>query len=423
MIKNVNAEILSDSPERIEQCKQVYDSLYSDQCFYRSNSSGAIPWLISENPWKLEPEIQSQLKLLGEVVFKFFDALQCLYESGHQYVIETLDIGVSDNLRGLQLTKPLQFFRLDILVSNKKVYLTEIEEVFGGAGVLAAMESAYGINYDSFYRLLNEFNIKNIYIDDTFLEYGIEMKLLSKRLGGDIKILPFSKFNPNNLGVSWRFCYTKDLSQYSLEIIDSIISSTVHFINPLFHGYSSKLALALLFHEGSKEDLKILMGEKDYHTLIKSVPRTILLNKDNFKLYDILNTRKSNVLKVADCRDDINYNWGSRGVYFGSSMSQKKWKNILNEAMENKIPEKDIYGSTYMVMEQIESDRYDIPFYNPCENAICLMNKARLKLGPIYTRINNKVEMGKAMEATFVNTSRKVHVGTHAVVAPVILGE
>ena len=72
----------------------------------------------------------------------------------------------------------------------------------------------------------------------------------------------------------------------------------------------------------------------------------------------------------------------------------------------------------FMATEFIESDRYDLPFWDRENNQMSLMSKARIRLQPIYYRRQDRMELVTSM-ATFVNTSKKVHLGRHAIQVPV----
>ena len=76
-----------------------------------------------------------------------------------------------------------------------------------------------------------------------------------------------------------------------------------------------------------------------------------------------------------------------------------------------------IFYGTGLFLWIVESDRFDVPFLHPESGELALMTRARIRLGPIFFRAGGQSRL-VAGHATFVNTSRKIHLGKHAVCAP-----
>lgn len=73
-----------------------------------------------------------------------------------------------------------------------------------------------------------------------------------------------------------------------------------------------------------------------------------------------------------------------------------------------------------MISDLVDSDRFDVEFLHPQSRQLCLLPRARIRLTPIYAREAHGSEL-LGGHATFVNTSRKVHLGHHAVCTPFVL--
>ena len=86
--------------------------------------------------------------------------------------------------------------------------------------------------------------------------------------------------------------------------------------------------------------------------------------------------------------------------------------------MAGKIPgHPEVREARYLVSELVESDRFDAPFLYPGLGVLALMTRARVRLTPIFFRDETGPHL-VAGHATFVNTSRKIHLGSYAVCAP-----
>ncbi|SMH28499.1 hypothetical protein [Azospirillum agricola] len=381
-----------------------------------------FPWLVGSAPFRLPRYVWDRLQLAGEATFAFVDAVQQFYRDGEPVVRSTLDINTPNNLKGLQIERPIHTFRLDIILERGQPRITEIEEVYGNVGKLHAMEAAYGLRFDRLFENFAERKIEHIYVDDSVTNYSGELTLMRSRLkrsfGMDVPHTYFSAFDRNGQGRSaWRFCYTRDFSQYDQDHQHRIVGSDWNFTNPLFHGYGTKALLGLAYDEEIAPALRLHMGEALFSALRDAVPRCrmVKLNEDPRPLYAL---HKQGVLKIVDCPGHPQYAWGSRGVFFGLG-ARSRWQNTVDAAVAGSVVGRpDISGVAYVLSELVESDQFDVPFLHPVTHKIAIMPRARMRLAPIFFRNGSRVEQVGG-HATFVNTSRKVHLGQHAVCVPI----
>jgi hypothetical protein len=131
---------------------------------------------------------------------------------------------------------------------------------------------------------------------------------------------------------------------------------------------------------------------------------------------DLKTNRRHKVLKVIDS-DAAEYTWGSRGIYFGDQ-SARRWTQAVNAAIAGHIPGRaDLAGTRFVISDLVDSDKFDVEFLHPVTAQLCVMPDARLRLTPIFARRESGCDL-LGGHATFVNTSRKVHLGRHAVCTP-----
>ena len=420
-IKGVNSKPKSYDKKLIEDVKIIEKKLLNEGVEF-NGSKEIVPWLVATKSFRLNNELKERITNLGKAVFLYFDAIQELYKC-NEYIKELLDLNVLDDLKGLDLEKKIKTFRLDIVVENNIPKITEVEEIYGNAGKMHAMQVAYGSNFNSLFSSFAKEKIKYVLYDDTVKNYIPELTIFIKRLKKqynlDVKLYPFSLINDKMHGTAWRFCYTKDFNQYNYEMRKKIINSKMKYINPLFHGYAMKSIFIPLYNVRYESFFKEKMG-KDFFDYLKigTIRSEIINQQTNFEL--LIDNRKREVIKVVDSPNNLDYNWGSRGVYFGDT-AKNKWEKIVEYVKKGQIPFKpEINNVIFMASELVDSDKYDIDFWDRDNNCISTMYNARIRLGPIFFRSDKNIEFVGG-HATFVNTSRKVHLGKHAVCAPIDL--
>lgn len=379
------------------------------------------PWLVAARPFVLGTELHDRLTRLGRAVFALLDAVQSLYGMGDPIVRAHLDTGVPAELRGLDLDRLIDTYRLDVVVHDGKPYLTEVEEIFGNAGKAHAFEAAYGVSAGRLFETFKRLGIEHIWLDDSYPMYRAENELVATRMaeqfGIEVNVDTFSRFRDDGR-VGWRFCYVKELRQYDQELRSKILRAAGRLTNPLFHGYGTKGLLSLTWDERLADPLRDLMGASSFEDLRAGVPhsRFVPMDPDQELVEELKATGRHKVLKVVDS-DGVEFTWGSRGVYFGDQ-SARRWHQAVDAAAAGHIPGRpDLRNTRYLVTDLVDSDRFEVPFLHPVSRRLCLMPRARMRLTPIFGRGAGGGEL-LGGHATFVNTSRKVHLGRHAVCAP-----
>lgn len=381
---------------------------------------GEVPWLQAIRPFALDNRLLRSIKRLGDAVFAFVDAVQMLYIEGNERVRAHLDLGVPRDLRGLDLMSRIETFRLDLIISGGVPLITEIEEVYGNAGKAYAMQLAYGVSYLDLFQAFADIGVTHVLVDDGVTTYDSELRLFATAIKSlhshQIEIAPLSTADLTGVGTAWRFCYTTDLAQYPVRRRSAIIHSGIRFVNPLFHGYGTKALLALAWDSAVQSDLERAFGRRELHQLRRNVPRCWVQRFSRLSAHNLLKDRANLVAKVISSPADRSATWGSRGTYFGES-SNAKWQALVDAITNEHLPARPEHPAAYMLMDLVESDRFDVEFLHPDLNRIALMRNARIRLAPIFFRRPQGPQL-VAGHATFVATSRKVHLGSHAVCAP-----
>ncbi|MGH3827833.1 MAG: hypothetical protein ACRDQX_11770 [Pseudonocardiaceae bacterium] len=414
--------VVADTDTSLREAAEVAsDSMVRAGVRFTGSAESTVPWLVAVRPFALGAELYGRLERLGGAVFALLDAAQDLYAEGNPIVRGHLDTGVPADLRGFDLDRYIEMYRLDVLVSGGMPLLTEVEEIFGNAGKAHAFELAYGVSAKPLYAAFHRLGIANIWLDDGYPMYRSENELVAQRMeeefGVDMHIAPFSKFRDDGR-VGWRFCYVKEFRQYDKNLRARILAASDRLVNPLFHGYGTKGLLSLAWDDLLEGDLTARLGEDRVATPRAGVPRSQFMPIDPTPEFieDLKVNRRRKVLKVVDS-DGVEYTWGSCGVYFGDQ-SAKRWGESVDAAAAGHIPGRpDLIRTRFLISDLVESDKFDVEFLHPVTAQLCVMPGARLRLTPIFARGESGCDL-LGGHATFVNTSRKIHLGRHAVCAP-----
>jgi hypothetical protein len=381
--------------------------------------AGTLPWLMAVEPFTLDAVLTSRVQRLGSAMVAYVDAVQRLYAAGNPVVRHHLDLGTEPDLRGLQLDRHIQTFRLDLVLSDGRPVATELEEVYGNAGKAYAMQLAYGTSYHELFASFATLRLSHILVDDGVQGYGSELALLRRALrrlhGQDVAVRFFSEVDPADVTAAWRFCYTTDLGQYDRRRRAQIVEADTRYINPLFHGYGTKAQLALAWHPEVAAAMEAELDAETWAVVRAGIVEGQLLTgaEDDERL---VAERRMLVIKVTSSPADRSATWGSRGVYFGES-SARKWATVLAGVRGGHLPGHPASPARFLVNRLVESDRFDVIYFDPELERLSVMKRARIRIAPIFFRTGDHVRL-VAGHATFVNTSRKVHLGRHAVCAP-----
>ncbi|MGP3951428.1 hypothetical protein [Streptomyces sp. 7N604] len=410
-------------PDRLGAALRAEEALVALKVRYGGSDPERVPWLVAARPFPLGPGLTQRLERLGAAVCALCDTARDLYAEGEPHARAVLDIGVPEDLRGRDLGRRIELFRLDVVLSQGSPRVTEIEEAFGNVGKMHAFERAYGVGASDLFRAFHQRGIERIWMDDQYPMYRPENELAASRMreqfGRPMEVEFFSSFRDDGRR-GWRFCYVKELRQYETRLRRQILAAAERLINPLFHGYGTKALLSLLWDEALECRIVQRLGAQTLVVLRTSVPHSQVLpaRPDPAWVEQLKACGRQKVLKVIDS-DAPEFTWGSRGVFFGDH-SASRWRRALDAAAAGRVPGcPEATSARFVISDLVESDRFDVEFLHPESRQLCLMPRARIRLTPIYARDEHGSEL-LGGHATFVNTSRKVHLGHHAICTPFV---
>jgi hypothetical protein len=421
-LDGVKYEPAAEDPDRLAAALWAQDSLTQQKLRYGNSDPSRPPWLVASAPFVIEAALAERLERLGTAVGALCDASRRLYAANDPSVTSALDIGVPPDLRGHGLDRPIELFRLDIVLHNGEPQVTEMEEAFSGVGHMHAFEQAYGVSASALFQAFDALGIERVWMDDTWPTYREENELVAKRLKQEfhrnVKVGSFLDFHDDGR-IGWRFGYVSQLQQYAPALRQCILKAADRLVNPPFHGYGTKALLSLIWDTPASERLAGVLDDATWRVLRSCVPPCRLLPGSlSPEMTDRLITeRNTTVLKVVSS-DDPDLLWGSRGVFFGGRGSGARWRRMMDAVAHGRVPDHPQDHARYLASNLVDSDRFNIEFLHPHTKQLCQMVRARVRLTPIYARFGTHYRLLCAY-ATFVNTSRKVHLGSHAVCTPV----
>jgi hypothetical protein len=110
-------------------------------------------WRISPNPFRLGPELASDIDSLGRILLQFYRAVNLLYRKSlegkqPEWVARWLDLGKPPELLALQRAPAFKnavprVIRPDLLISENGLSVTELDSVPGGIGLTAWLNQTY----------------------------------------------------------------------------------------------------------------------------------------------------------------------------------------------------------------------------------------------------------------------------------------
>ncbi len=473
----------------LRRCAAIHEALVRDG-LYETPSSGAetqaggaatARWRIAPDPFVLSADQVAFFRSLGTHLLAFYRALNRLYlESvrGAQpvWVSAYLDQGKPESLVAYSRMKRFRdllpdVIRPDIIPTDDRMVITELDSVPGGIGLTGALGRAYGQwsgvsgeivgGVDGMVRGFAEMlrhhlssrplanareEVIAIVVSDEAKDYRPEMRWLAARLREsgieascvEPEELAFTEeglFLPGPAGdrpvsLLYRFFELFDLKNIpKSELIMYSAKKDRTIVTPPFKpALEEKLAFALLHHPILAPFWTKELGEETFSLLKSLMPQTWVLDPRPLPPSGIIPDLRVARRAVADWRDvaeagqkDRRYvvkpsgfselAWGSRGVSVGHDLSQKDWAAALDGALAS-FP-----TTPYILQEFHKGRRFELSYYDQRANEVVPM-AGRARLSPYYFVTGDRAELAGIL-ATVCPLDKKLIHGMHdAVMVP-----
>ena len=380
-----------------------------------------LPFLLSPEPFRLEPKEVKHLEGLGRTLFSFQQACDRIYKRSKKekitpWVAETLDTGKPLWLIEAQSKEPYinalpRVIRPDLLLTEDGYALTELDSVPGGIGLTAWLQQQYSDSpsmIEGFRSLAPEGMA--IQVSEEASDYKPEMQWLSEQLGEqwhcvnaedgevfDQNYRFFELFDWENIPTVKQFCH-EEISP------------------PLKPHLEEKLWLAFLHTPSLQSIWKEELREKKIRQLKKIVPFGWVVDPSPLPPHSSLpklNTHtweavkefsqkeRELVLKVSGFSEKA---WGSRGVTIGHDCSSKQWSEAIDEATES------FESNPYILQRFADTKLVDHPYYDPDTGEVKIM-KGRVRLCPYYFVSSDyqEVKLGGVLVTINPADKKKIH--------------
>lgn len=423
------------------------------EAFPREGLFEGKEWLFSPEPFFLEPRICEELRSLGALLERFLLQANRFYFESREgvrepWVARLLDRGKPPEVLDLGLLEHFRHdiprvIRPDLLLTAGGLFLTEIDSLPGGIGVLGWLNQLYAGSgwdviggargmIDGFSRVLGE----GIVVFSRESEgYRPEMEWMLNQIdpasGSGKRVWAEADFDaaPGVCDTIYRFFELWDLPNVrNRSVFERMaVEGSSRFTPPMKAFLEEKLWLALLWAPGLRGHWEELLGRGDFETLQRVVPRGWVLDPEPLpyfaeyhglgiqswvELRDFTQKERRLVLKISGFSESA---WGSRGVHIGHDLSAGQWGAVLEEALgcAGKNP--------YILQRFHQAKAVDHPFWDPQTGKQRVM-RGRVRLCPYYFCKGGSVQLEGVLATICPEDKKIIHGMRDSILVPCVPG-
>jgi hypothetical protein len=409
-------------------------------------------WLLSPEPFLVEPKLAEQLAKLGHRLNLFNKACNELYQrsiSGKQpgWIADYLDRGKPPELVEFSRRK---IFRADLpRVIRPDLVLTEsgpdgrlgftiaeLDTIPGGIGLtqwLNATYASFGTHdliggasgmLDGFRSILG--GTGEVLVSNEAATYRPEMRYLARLSEGALRVHEAESYRPSPAQPSlYRFFEHFDLPNLpSASAIQQVVADGAATITPPFKPYlEEKLWFALFWLRPLREFWRRELSERHFLELQKVIPYTWILDPQalphhavipflEIQSFEELKTfsqkQRELILKISGFHETA---WGSRSVVLGSDASQTEWTTAITDALGE-------FPTHPHILQRFHKGRLvDQRFLNPATGDIGTLH-GRVRLCPYYFVIDGQAELRGALATVCPADKKLLHGMKDAIMVP-----
>jgi hypothetical protein len=406
-------------------------------------------FLLSPDPFPIDPAFAKELEQLGHRLFIFQRACNELYQrsiKGKQpaWIAAYLDAGKPADL--IEFSRQKQFrndlplvIRPDLILTETGYTIAEIDSVPGGIGLTGWLNQTYAAlgsdviggaegMLDGFRSLLLEGG--DIVISEESSTYRPEMNWVVAQLNTrnaplQWRVVDAETYEPTAGRNVYRFFELFDLSNLPRvsALMNAAKDGTVRVTPPFKPYLEEKMWFALFWMRPLREFWRRELGEKYFLKLQEVIPYTWPLDPTPLPQHAVIprleinDWREAGKLSQKD-RDLLikvsgfsPLGWGSRGVLVGSDVPQGEWERALEEALAT-------FQTSPRLMQRFHKARLiDHLYWENATDEIKTM-RGRVRLCPYFFVEDAKVTLRGAL-ATIVPADKKLlHGMRDAILAP-----
>ena len=406
-------------------------------------------FLLSPEPFAIEPKFASQLERLGHQLYVFQRACNQLYHQsgkGKQpaWVARYLDAGKPPEL--IEFARHKQFrdqvpmvLRPDLVLTDTGYIIAEIDSVPGGIGLTGWLNQTYsGLNaeviggaagmLDGFKSLLPSGG--DIVVSEESATYRPEMNWIVAQLNAATSehqwnVFAAETYQPTPGRNVYRFFELFDLPNLPQvrALMNAAADGSVRVTPPFKPYLEEKMWFALFWLAPLREFWRRELGDKYFRSLQEVIPYTWLLDPTPLPQHAVIprleihdwreagklsQKERELLLKVSGFSP---LGWGSRGVSVGQDLPQAEWQRLIDEALAN-------FENEPRIMQRFHKARLVEQRYWSNDTGEVQTMRGRVRLCPYYFVEQERVTMRGAL-ATIVPADKKLlHGMRDAILAP-----
>jgi hypothetical protein len=419
---------------------------------------GAVPaeglfaekdFLLSPEPFAIEPKFEKELEQLGHRLFVFQRACNQLYQQsvkGRQpaWVARYLDAGKPPELvefsRGKEFRDELpKVIRPDLVLTEEGYTIAEIDSVPGGIGLTAWLNQTYtnigsevigGADgmLDGFRTVLPKGG--DIVISKEAGTYRPEMEWVCTHLNGqypefDWRVFEAENYEPKTGRDVYRFFELFDLPNLPRigELMKAVVEKRVTVTPPFKPYLEEKSWFALFWLQPLREFWRRELGEKYFSKLQEVIPYSWLLDPTPLPQHAVIPR-----LEIHDWREAARFSqkerdlllkvsgfsplaWGSRGIALGHDLPHSEWQQRIEGALAT-------FEESPTIMQKFHKGRLVEQRYWDRETGELKIMRGRVRLCPYYFVEADKVRLRGALATICPADKKLLHGMSDAILAP-----
>ncbi len=418
-------------------------------------------WLLSPEPFALEPKIAEQLAGLGHRLRLFLQAANAIYHRSAKgklppWIAALFDAGKPPELIELARAKPWRaaiprVIRPDLLLTDDGLALSEIDSVPGGIGLTAWLNRVYGAAFEVIggtEGMLEGFASifpatatgVDLIVSEEASGYRPEMQWLARELNaraGKTGAPAFTVAEAETYTAAagravYRFFELFDLPNLPAAhaLLAQAAAGEISLTAPAKPWLEEKLWLALFWLRPLRELWRRELTDNQQRRLEKIIPYSWLVDPAPLPPHAVLprlevqsweevaafsQKQRELVLKRSGFHEEA---WGARSVTIGHDVSQAAWAETLHRAQAD-------FPAHPWVMQEFQRARVvEHPYFDPATGAIRTL-RGRVRLCPYYflSAADETITLGGVL-ATIVPEDKKIiHGMKDAILVPCRVGE
>jgi hypothetical protein len=419
-------------------------------------------WLLSPDPFPIEPAFERELEQLGHRLFVFQRACNQLYQlsaKGKQpaWIARYLDAGKPPELVEYSRRKEIRdalplVIRPDLVLTDDGYIIAEIDSVPGGIGLTGWLNQMYTeLGNDviggsdgmlqGFGAILP--NGGDIVVSQEAATYRPEMQWVAGQLNEekrrtvragqaenadlsavasaeaerptpDWRVLPAEDYEPQDGRAVYRFFELFDLPNIpGIErTLAAAVEGRVTITPPIKPYLEEKMWFALFWMQPLREFWRRELGDKYFLQLQKVIPYSWLLDPTPLPQHAVIPR-----LEIHDWREAAKFSqkdrelllkisgfsplgWGSRGISLGSDLAHADWQKRIDHALET-------FESSPTILQRFHKGNLFEHRYWAADSEELTAMKGRVRLSPYYFVEPDKVKLRGAL-ATIVPADKKL---------------